>query len=148
MFINGFLEIYKQKGRKQMDLNWSLKELYESFSGEAFQGDLTKLDTYIKEMNKLATEMTENHEDEQKKLEAYIALAEKISLTFEKLGVFSELTVKMRKVINTLILLTKNKVIWQKQKLKLANGLVKSKILMPLLITLPFYNLLDFSFKK
>ncbi len=95
MFINGFLEIYKQKGRKQMDLNWSLKELYESFSGEAFQGDLTKLDTYIKEMNKLATEMTENHEDEQKKLEAYIALAEKISLTFEKLGVFSELTVSV-----------------------------------------------------
>ncbi|ADZ85895.1 M3 family oligoendopeptidase [Cellulosilyticum lentocellum] len=78
-----------------MDLNWSLKELYESFSGEAFQGDLTKLDTYIKEMNKLATEMTENHEDEQKKLEAYIALAEKISLTFEKLGVFSELTVSV-----------------------------------------------------
>ena len=95
MFINGFLEIYKQEGRKQMDLNWSLKELYESFSGEAFQGDLTKLDTYIKEMNKLATEMTENHEDEQKKLEAYIALAEKISLTFEKLGVFSELTVSV-----------------------------------------------------
>lgn len=95
MFINGFLEIYKQKGRKQMDLNWSLKELYESFSGEAFQGDLAKLDTYIKEMNKLATEMTENHEDEQKKLEAYIALAEKISLTFEKLGVFSELTVSV-----------------------------------------------------
>ncbi len=95
MFINGFLEIYKQKGRKQMDLNWSLKELYESFSGEAFQGDLTKLDTYIKEMNKLATEMTENHEDEQKKLEAHIALAEKISLTFEKLGVFSELTVSV-----------------------------------------------------
>lgn len=78
-----------------MDLNWSLKELYESFSGEAFQGDLAKLDTYIKEMNKLATEMTENHEDEQKKLEAYIALAEKISLTFEKLGVFSELTVSV-----------------------------------------------------
>ena len=95
MFINGFLEIYKQKGRNQMDLNWSLKELYESFSGEAFQGDLAKLDTYIKEMNKLATEMTENHEDEQKKLEAYIALAEKISLTFEKLGVFSELTVSV-----------------------------------------------------
>lgn len=95
MFINGFLEIYKQKGRKQMDLNWSLKELYESFSGESFQGDLTKLDTYIKEMNKLATEMTENHEDEQKKLEAYIALAEKIGLTFEKLGVFSELTVSV-----------------------------------------------------
>ena len=95
MFINGFLEFYKQKGRKQMDLYWSLKELYESFSGEAFQGDLTKLDTYIKEMNKLATEMTENHEDEQKKLEAYIALAEKISLTFEKLGVFSELTVSV-----------------------------------------------------
>ncbi len=95
MFINGFLEIYKQKGRNQMDLNWSLKELYESFSGEAFQGDLAKLDTYIKEMNKLATEMTENHEDEQKKLEAHIALAEKISLTFEKLGVFSELTVSV-----------------------------------------------------
>lgn len=78
-----------------MDLNWSLKELYESFSGDAFQGDLVKLDKYITKMNKLSAEMTQNHEDEQIKLESYIALAEKISLTFEKLGVFSELTVSV-----------------------------------------------------
>lgn len=78
-----------------MDLNWSLKELYDSFCGEAFQGDLVKLDQYIMQMNKLSTEIIQDHEDEQTKLEAYIALAEKISLAFERLGVFAELTVSV-----------------------------------------------------
>lgn len=83
------------EGRDRMDLNWSLKELYDSFSGEAFQKDLKKLDSYIIEMNELVTKATENHEEEKIKLEQYITLSEKISLMFEKLGVFSELTVSV-----------------------------------------------------
>ena len=78
-----------------MDLNWSLKELYDSFSGEAFQKDLKELDRYIIEMNELVAKITEDHEEEQIKLEQYITLSEKISLMFEKLGVFSELTVSV-----------------------------------------------------
>lgn len=78
-----------------MDLNWSLKELYDSFSGEAFQGDLVKLDEYIVEMNKLSDEITKDHEEEQRKLEAYIALSEKLGLAFERLGVFAGLTVSV-----------------------------------------------------
>ena len=78
-----------------MDLNWSLKELYDSFSGEAFQKDLKKLDSYIIEMNELVAKITQDHELEKIKLEQYITLSEKISLMFEKLGVFSELTVSV-----------------------------------------------------
>ncbi len=78
-----------------MDLNWSLKELYDSFSGEAFQKDLKELDSYIIEMNGLVAKITKDHEEEQLKLEQYITLSEKISLMFEKLGVFSELTVSV-----------------------------------------------------
>ncbi len=83
------------EGRDRMDLNWSLKELYDSFSGEAFQKDLKELDRYIIEMNELVAKITEDHEEEQIKLEQYITLSEKISLMFEKLGVFSELTVSV-----------------------------------------------------
>lgn len=83
------------EGRDRMDLNWSLNELYDSFSGEAFQEDLNKLDRYIIEMNELVAKITDNHEEEQIKLGQYITLSEKISLMFEKLGVFSELTVSV-----------------------------------------------------
>ncbi len=83
------------EGRDKMDLNWSLKELYDSFSGEAFQKDLKKLDSYIIEMNELVAKITQDHELEKIKLEQYITLSEKISLMFEKLGVFSELTVSV-----------------------------------------------------
>ena len=83
------------EGRDRMDLNWSLKELYDSFSGEAFQKDLKELDSYIIEMNGLVAKITKDHEEEQLKLEQYITLSEKISLMFEKLGVFSELTVSV-----------------------------------------------------
>lgn len=74
-------------------LNWSLKEMYDSFEGAAYQNDLKKLDSLISEMGKLADEMTKDHENEKEKLENYVALSEKLALTFEKLGVFAELIV-------------------------------------------------------
>ena len=78
-----------------MSLDWSLKELYPSFESEAFKADLVKLDELIKEVNDLAKTMTVDHTDEKDKLERYIKLAETLSLCFEKLGVFSELTVSV-----------------------------------------------------
>lgn len=74
-------------------LNWSLNELYDSFEGEAYQGDLKALDNLIKEMSELANKMTVDHENEGQKLEDYVQLAEKIALKFEKLGVYAELIV-------------------------------------------------------
>lgn len=78
-----------------MSLNWSLNELYESFSSEAFHNDLKKLDKLIEEVNTFAQEITKNHDNETKKLEDYIKLLESLGLTFEKLGSFSELTMSV-----------------------------------------------------
>ena len=74
-------------------LNWSLKEMYDSFDGAVYQNDLKKLDSLISEIGKLADEMTKDHENEKEKLENYVVLSEKLALTFEKLGVFAELIV-------------------------------------------------------
>ena len=81
--------------KKESSLDWSLDELYDSFEGNAYQDDLKKLDTLIKELVQVADEITKDHENEKEKLERYINLSETMSLTFEKLGVYAELIVSV-----------------------------------------------------
>ena len=88
------MDICEEKSMEN-SLDWSLNELYDSFEGEAYQGDLKKLDALIKELVEVADEMTKDHENEKEKLEHYIGLSEKMSLTFEKLGVYAELIVSV-----------------------------------------------------
>ena len=88
------MDICEEKSMEN-SLDWSLNELYDSFEGKAYQGDLKKLDALIKELVEVADEMTKDHENEKEKLEHYIGLSEKMSLTFEKLGVYAELIVSV-----------------------------------------------------
>lgn len=76
-------------------LDWSLDALYESFKCKEFKADLKALDEKIKELNAFARESVKDHKDETSKLEDYITKVEEITLLFEKLGVFSELTMSV-----------------------------------------------------
>lgn len=87
------MDVCEEEKSMENSLDWSLNELYDSFEGEAYQGDLKKLDALIKELVEVADEITKDHENEKEKLERYINLSEKMSLTFEKLGVYAELIV-------------------------------------------------------
>ena len=89
------MEIYKEEKKMESSLDWSLNELYDSFEGEAYQGDLKKLDGLIEKLTKLADEITKDHNNEKEKLEEYINLTEQMSLMFEKLGVYAELIVSV-----------------------------------------------------
>lgn len=89
------MEIEEEVGEMESNLDWSLKELYDSFEGEGYQGDLKKLDGLISKLKILADEMTIDHENEKEKLEQYVDLSEEMSLTFEKLGVYAELIVSV-----------------------------------------------------
>ena len=76
-------------------LDWSLKALYESFECEEFKADLEALDKDIAEINEFVNQSIKTHENEASKLEDYISKTEKIALLFEKLSVFSELTMSV-----------------------------------------------------
>lgn len=89
------MDVCEEEKSMENSLDWSLNELYDSFEGEAYQGDLKKLDSLIEEMAKVANEITIDHENEVEKLERYINLSETMSLTFEKLGVYAELIVSV-----------------------------------------------------
>ena len=75
-----------------MGLNWSLKELYESFECEAFKADLGKLDELISGFKAYVDEMAEDHENEKDKLEALIGKEEELQLLQDRLGGFVSLT--------------------------------------------------------
>ena len=89
------MEVCETEKQVVNSLDWSLNELYDSFEGKAYQEDLKKLDTLIQELVEVASEITKDHDNEKEKLERYIDLSEKLSLTFEKLGVYAELIVSV-----------------------------------------------------
>lgn len=89
------MEVKEDKKQTGNSMDWSLNELYDSFEGKVYQDDLKQLDGLIKELNELADDMTKDHEAEKEKLERYMELSEQIALTFEKLGVYAELTVSV-----------------------------------------------------
>lgn len=78
-----------------MNLNWSLKELYESFECEAFKCDLKEMDKQMDGLKAWVIEATANHEDEQVKLETYINLYSTLYDLEEKLYCFASLTLSI-----------------------------------------------------
>lgn len=78
-----------------MSLDWSLKELYDSFEDERFKGDLKKLDKQIAYFKSWSIEATVDHENEEQKLEEYINLNKEMSTLVTKLGCFAGLTVSV-----------------------------------------------------
>lgn len=89
------MNVERENQKMENSLDWSLNELYDSFEGEAYQKDLKALDALIDELVDLADTITKNHENEKEKLEQYVNLSEQMSLMFEKLGVYAELTVSV-----------------------------------------------------
>jgi pepF/M3 family oligoendopeptidase len=77
------------------DLKWSLKELYDSFEGEAFKKDLLKMDEYIEEYQAWVLEITQNSDNVLEKLEAYINKVTYGKSLLSKLFSFAELTLSV-----------------------------------------------------
>lgn len=75
-----------------MKLDWSLKELYDSFDGESFQNDLKKYDEYVVKVNTWADQALTNHENEKEKLETFIQEGLELYAIQEKLGAYCHLT--------------------------------------------------------
>lgn len=92
-----------------MELRWSLKELYESFEGEAFKNDLKACDTYIEEFNIWVDRITKDYNNVSAKLEEYIQNISYRENLFSKLFAFSQLTLSVetnnRKALNSVELL-------------------------------------------
>lgn len=74
-----------------MELNWSLKEIYQSFQGEDFKNDLEKLDKIIEDINAWVKETTKNYENEKEKLEEYIKKVSEFHNISDRLGSFIHL---------------------------------------------------------
>ena len=55
-----------------MELNWSLKEIYESFECEEFKKDLNKLDEIIEDIKRWCNKAVNNKENAKRNLENYI----------------------------------------------------------------------------
>lgn len=77
------------------DLRWSLKELYDSFEGEAFKSDLLKIDEYIHDYKAWAHDITKEDDRALEKLETYINKATYGRNLFSKLFSFAELTLSV-----------------------------------------------------
>ncbi|MDD7795943.1 M3 family oligoendopeptidase [Clostridium sp. 'White wine YQ'] len=78
-----------------MSLNWSLKELYESFESHEFREDLRNTSSLIDEYNTWADKVTSNYEDLLKKIEDYIEKTSELKNYFFKLGSFIELSLSV-----------------------------------------------------
>lgn len=78
-----------------MDSNWSLKELYDSFEGEAFNNDIKKIGEHIKKIKEWADQAAGDHEREKEKLEEYITLSQELMNLHEKLSSFTALTLSV-----------------------------------------------------
>jgi len=112
-------------GVDEMNLRWSLKELYPSFDSKRFKGDLKRLDQKISQINQLSEEGLDNTDNSVLQAEEYITLLTEIYTLFELLFNFAQLTLSVDaknqqalKVIESLeekeVLLTKPSVKFQK----------------------------------
>ena len=75
-----------------MTYNWSLKEIYPSFTSEEFLGDLENLDNKIKELNTFSREVKEGKGDVNE-LELFIAKFEEINLLLNRISSLANLTI-------------------------------------------------------
>ena len=73
-------------------MKWSLKELYPSFDGEKFLGDLELFKHKIKEVSKWCDANFESSENSKEKLEAYIRKISELKTLESRLGAFTSLT--------------------------------------------------------
>lgn len=78
-----------------MGLNWSLKELYESFESENFKQDLIECVKYIESFSDWVNQVTENYDNVVSKLEDYINKISYQEKLFSKLFAFCELTLSV-----------------------------------------------------
>ncbi len=78
-----------------MSLNWSLKELYESFESENFKQDLSECVKYIESFSDWVNNVTENYDNVVSKLEDYINKISYQEKLFSKLFAFCELTLSV-----------------------------------------------------
>lgn len=73
-----------------MELDWSLKEIYESFESKEFKNDLSNIDKLMEEINLWANYIVMDKEDITIKLEEYIS----------KFTMFRKLSLKLTSFIN------------------------------------------------
>ena len=78
-----------------MSLNWSLKELYQSFESNEFKMDMEKITTKIQEINEWANEIVEDDCNILLKLEEYIKRYSKLNELISKIGAFIELSISV-----------------------------------------------------
>ncbi|MBI6875232.1 M3 family oligoendopeptidase [Clostridium aciditolerans] len=78
-----------------MSLNWSLKELYESFESENFKQDLIECVKYIESFSDWVNQVTKNYDNVVSKLEDYINKISYQEKLFSKLFAFCELTLSV-----------------------------------------------------
>ncbi len=78
-----------------MQSDWSLKELYESFEGEAFKEDVKKIETLIFKLKNWADDHTISYDHAKEKLEEYIELIMELTSLHEKLMAFTSLTLSI-----------------------------------------------------
>ncbi|MBK1810426.1 M3 family oligoendopeptidase [Clostridium sp. YIM B02505] len=78
-----------------MGLNWSLKEIYSSFEGEDFIGDLKRVDELSESYKKLVDVICASHEDEKNKLEDFINKSIEVESLFSRLFSFVNLTLSV-----------------------------------------------------
>ena len=78
-----------------MGLNWSLKELYESFESVEFKNDMNSLTEEINEINNWIEEAVKDYENVLEKLEEYLNKYIKLEELISKLGQFIELSISV-----------------------------------------------------
>jgi pepF/M3 family oligoendopeptidase len=77
------------------DLRWSLKELYDSFEGEAFKSDLQKVDEYIEDYKTWVEDIVKDYNNVLEKVEGYINKVTNGRTLLSKLFAFAELTLSV-----------------------------------------------------
>lgn len=75
-----------------MSLEWSLKEIYPSFTSKEFKNDLKKVDVIVKSLNDLSEEVYSNN-NYKENLEKVINLLEKSNLLIGKIYSYCSLTI-------------------------------------------------------
>ena len=105
-----------------MNLNWSLKELYQSFGSNEFKNDMNNLTEEISSINEWIDEATKDYENVIVKLEEYLKKSIKLNELISKLGVFIELSISVNTKDSEAL---KNSDIFEKKLTYLVEGSTK-----------------------
>ena len=105
-----------------MSLNWSLKELYQSFESNEFKNDMNNLTEEITSINEWIDEATKDYDNVIVKLEEYLKKSIKLNELISKLGVFIELSISVNTKDSEAL---KNSDIFEKKLTYLVEGSTK-----------------------